>query len=64
MDELCKNCKHVGPRFADITLCMHPKNIILSRVDGWQELDMSARSMRNGGPCGMNAALFEEKPNA
>lgn len=62
-DPLCTGCKHAGPRFMDtgILLCLHPKNIILSRVDGWQELQRSANTMRSGGPCGANAALFEKR---
>lgn len=62
MDKLCTACKHSTPRFSQITLCLHPNNIIVSKVDGQPEVNRSCSALRESSQgCGSNAAWFESK---
>lgn len=61
-DKLCKDCRHSIPRFANFMLCLHPKNMVISPVDGQREIDRSCQSLRESSTgCGGNAAWWEVK---
>lgn len=68
MDEsvnLCVNCKHATARYANILFCTEPRNLIISKVDGYPEFDRSACSLReNKDKCGPTGAWFGPKEAA
>ena len=59
---LCRDCKHSTPRYANMTFCTHPQNIAPSAIDGEQEMNRSASNLReNEKQCGPLAQWFEPK---
>ena len=65
MEKLCSDCKFSTPRHfgSGLVFCLHPNNIVLSKVDGAEEFSHSCATLRTGGAghCGGNAAWFEAK---
>lgn len=60
--KLCKDCKHSTPRYAAMTFCLHPENVIVSPVDGLPELNRSCTVLReNENSCGPSGKWWEAK---
>ena len=62
---LCSDCKHSTPRYAGHAFCLHPNNLIISKVDGQQEIDRSCANARGASEsCGGVARWYEAKNDA
>lgn len=61
----CTDCKHSTPRYANIVFCLHPNNVVVSKVDGQKEFDRACSALReNKDKCGTEAAWFTPKDAA
>ena len=66
----CKDCKYfvawTNPERLDLSDCSHPESFKFPGgylVTGAKAVKRMCRSMREFGPCGEKAELFEQQPN-